>query len=254
MRLQRPNGACIAQLLRNNRQNIGHARIGPLYHRRRVGTPRANRVLRQSGILKPGDGASQRSGQIGLGRDAPRQLDCAGAFSLISRLPAMLSWRLMPIAAKRTITARNPMAAKTIISLLSKDLRRIGGRYASYRATAIVALIALARFLPLLSGGVVAAEGAVSREICVSVPHFRDEYWFSVAYGFGQEARRHDGALLFFEYRSRPYQIARSGAAWRVGLTPSCWGCRRRSLRFTGGHKGCIAAGARLWPDERVAQ
>ncbi len=47
-------------------------------------------------------------------------------------------------------------------------------------------------------------------EVCVLVPHFKDEYWLSVGYGLEQEANHHDVTLLFFEaggYQSPDKQI-----------------------------------------------
>lgn len=48
-------------------------------------------------------------------------------------------------------------------------------------------------------------------QVCVLVPHFKDEYWLSVGYGLEQEARDQDIDLLFYEaggYRVRATQIA----------------------------------------------
>ncbi|GHE90876.1 TMAO reductase system periplasmic protein TorT [Aliiroseovarius zhejiangensis] len=51
----------------------------------------------------------------------------------------------------------------------------------------------------------------IPRQVCVLVPHFKDEYWLSVGYGLEQEARHHDIDLLFYEaggYRALATQIA----------------------------------------------
>lgn len=55
------------------------------------------------------------------------------------------------------------------------------------------------------------AATAGPRTLCVLVPHFKDEYWLSVAYGLEEEATRQGITPLFFEaggYRARTAQIA----------------------------------------------
>lgn len=60
----------------------------------------------------------------------------------------------------------------------------------------------------ILAGGKAVAG---PQTLCVLVPHFKDEYWLSVAYGLEQEAARQGITPLFFEaggYRARAAQIA----------------------------------------------
>ena len=87
------------------------------------------------------------------------------------------------------------MKVKTLNSCVSKLVRRMGRAYVAAITGAIVvgsgaAEIALAE-----------PQGSNTSElaICVVVPHFKDEYWLSVAYGLEREAARHDVALWIYE-------------------------------------------------------
>ncbi len=74
--------------------------------------------------------------------------------------------------------------------------------------TAIVAIV-LALVLTGLRAEPVPA--STPRQVCVLVPHFKDEYWLSVGYGLEQEARHHNIELLLYEaggYRALATQIA----------------------------------------------
>lgn len=65
------------------------------------------------------------------------------------------------------------------------------------------------------------ASAGTTRQVCVLVPHFKDEYWLSVGYGLEQEARDHDIDLLFYEaggYRARATQIAQLNACAARGV------------------------------------
>lgn len=71
--------------------------------------------------------------------------------------------------------------------------------------------------LALLAG---AAAVETPRALCVLVPHFKDEYWLTVAYGIEQAARRHAVRPVFFEaggYRARQSQIEQIEACERLG-------------------------------------
>lgn len=88
------------------------------------------------------------------------------------------------------------------ISRVSNLVRRMAR---AYRAALGAAIAALCFWTAAPSQ---AAEGA---RLCVLVPHFKDEYWLSVAYGLEQEAAREGAQLFFFEaggYRARDAQIA----------------------------------------------
>ncbi len=63
--------------------------------------------------------------------------------------------------------------------------------------------------------------GAQERSFCVLVPHFKDEYWLSVAYGIEQASRQHDVAPRFFEaggYRAREQQLRQLETCERLGV------------------------------------
>lgn len=71
-----------------------------------------------------------------------------------------------------------------------------------------MAVVLAAPLLGLRADPVSASE---ARQVCVLVPHFKDEYWLSVGYGLEQEADRHSIEVLFYEaggYRARVTQIA----------------------------------------------
>lgn len=79
-------------------------------------------------------------------------------------------------------------------------------RPAATRAILLAALAALAA----PHGATAQPAGREARSICVLVPHFKDEYWLSVAYGIEQAAKYHEIAPRFFEaggYRSRERQL-----------------------------------------------
>lgn len=60
-----------------------------------------------------------------------------------------------------------------------------------------------------------------SRLICVLVPHFKDEYWLSVAYGLEQEAERQNADLLMYEaggYGAQARQIEQLAACAERGV------------------------------------
>lgn len=83
---------------------------------------------------------------------------------------------------------------------MSKRLARMGHGYIPQLRAAILCL-------GLLSGGPAAADQAL---ICVLVPHFKDEYWLSVANGIETEARLRGLRVRFFEaggYRALLNQI-----------------------------------------------
>ncbi|MCL3882562.1 TMAO reductase system periplasmic protein TorT [Marivita sp. GX14005] len=91
------------------------------------------------------------------------------------------------------------------MSRVSNRVRFMGEHYGG-RAGGTIAALALC-FAVFLAGQARAA-GPV---LCVLVPHFKDEYWLSVAYGLEQEAAREGADLLFFEaggYRALTAQIA----------------------------------------------
>lgn len=104
------------------------------------------------------------------------------------------------------------MRENTIISLLSKVLRRIGAAYgAGLRCTIALGLVA---------AGHAAAAQQDGAEVCVLVPHFKDEYWLSVAHGLETEAEGLGIALRFHEaggYRTLSRQIAQLDACVASG-------------------------------------
>jgi protein TorT len=96
------------------------------------------------------------------------------------------------------------------INRLSKLARRMNPDYGQGRrgAIAVVALMLLTVFSSLTANTTRASEDLV---FCVLVPHFKDEYWLSVAFGLEQEAEHHDIHLRMLEaggYQSRAQQIA----------------------------------------------
>lgn len=78
---------------------------------------------------------------------------------------------------------------KTDCSCLSNRLGCIAPVYRRFLGAAIVALGGL-------SAGAAAAQADL---LCVLVPHFKDEYWLSVAYGLEQRAAELGLSLRFFE-------------------------------------------------------
>lgn len=62
---------------------------------------------------------------------------------------------------------------------------------------------------------------ASERSVCVLVPHFKDEYWLSVAYGIEQASRRHQVRPRFFEaggYGAREEQLRQLEACTHLGV------------------------------------
>lgn len=78
---------------------------------------------------------------------------------------------------------------KTDFSCESNRLERIGKDYRRIIGAAICAACGL-------FGGTARADGTT---LCVLVPHFKDEYWLSVAYGLEQRADELGFSLRFFE-------------------------------------------------------
>ncbi|MDO5606222.1 MAG: TMAO reductase system periplasmic protein TorT [Paracoccus sp. (in: a-proteobacteria)] len=79
-------------------------------------------------------------------------------------------------------------------------------------AARLLGSIAFAVFLAL--------PGRAMAEICVLVPHFKDEYWLSVGYGLEHEARAAGLELAFHEaggYLAREHQIAQIEACAAAG-------------------------------------
>ena len=100
---------------------------------------------------------------------------------------------------------------KTDWSCLSKRLACIGYKYLCLIRAAILCLLCL----PI--GPALADQGLV----CVLVPHFKDEYWLSVANGVESEARLRGLQVRFFEaggYRALQNQIAQLQQC--LGLDP----------------------------------
>lgn len=60
----------------------------------------------------------------------------------------------------------------------------------AYRRIACAAIVGLSLF---------SAGAATARDLCVLVPHFKDEYWLSVAYGIETRAREKGLTVRFFE-------------------------------------------------------
>lgn len=90
---------------------------------------------------------------------------------------------------------------------MSNDWRRIAKSYARRIATAIVATSLAVGFYP---PGATAQDEEANLQVCVLVPHFKDEYWLSVAYGLEHEARVHGLEPLFYEaggYQSMGRQV-----------------------------------------------
>lgn len=105
---------------------------------------------------------------------------------------------------------------KTNCSCVSKRLGRMAELYLPAGARAI--LYAAAIGLSCLAG---AAAEARERSFCVLVPHFKDEYWLSVAYGIEQAARRHGVTPRFFEaggYGARERQLSQLETCERLGV------------------------------------
>ncbi|MFZ1467910.1 MAG: TMAO reductase system periplasmic protein TorT [Paracoccaceae bacterium] len=81
-------------------------------------------------------------------------------------------------------------------------------------------------YLPALLAAILCLCGAGVRPamaeaglVCVLVPHFKDEYWLSVAYGLEQEAARRGLSLRFFEaggYTALQNQIAQLDSCQRL--------------------------------------
>ncbi len=78
---------------------------------------------------------------------------------------------------------------KTDCSCLSNRLERMGSAYRRLVPAAILALCTL-------FGAEARADQAL---LCVLVPHFKDEYWLSVAYGIEQQSAERQLSVRFFE-------------------------------------------------------
>ncbi len=88
-----------------------------------------------------------------------------------------------------------------VSNFVCRMARLYGAACAGTIATVCICLVLWS--LPLFAGS-----GPL---VCVLVPHFKDEYWLSVAYGLEQEAAEQNMDLLFFEaggYGARARQIA----------------------------------------------
>ncbi|WP_068310096.1 TMAO reductase system periplasmic protein TorT [Polycladidibacter hongkongensis] len=82
----------------------------------------------------------------------------------------------------------------------------MSGLYGCLRGAAIIAYAGVVALASLHS---VRADDAKS-ELCVLVPHFKDEYWLSVGYGVEQQASREGADIIFYEaggYNSVAKQI-----------------------------------------------
>lgn len=104
------------------------------------------------------------------------------------------------------------MAERIWINRMSNFVCRIARLYGAAWVGTIrtVCLCLVLSPAPLLAGS-----GA---QVCVLVPHFKDEYWLSVAYGAEREAARQNAELLFFEaggYGAQARQIAQLSACAR---------------------------------------
>ncbi|MBB3987784.1 protein TorT [Sagittula marina] len=87
------------------------------------------------------------------------------------------------------------------------------GTIATLCLGACLSLVLTLAPIPLLAGP--------SRLICVLVPHFKDEYWLSVAYGLEQEAARQNADLLMYEaggYGAKARQIEQLAACADRGV------------------------------------
>ncbi len=82
-------------------------------------------------------------------------------------------------------------------------------------------LYAVLIVLVLPGGGPAQPAGMQTLSVCVLVPHFKDEYWLSVAYGIEQTAKRLQVVPHFFEaggYRSHERQIGQIEACEHSGV------------------------------------
>ncbi len=100
------------------------------------------------------------------------------------------------------------MNERVCVSLLSKLVFFIPARYARPLFSAI-----LAGFLVVSTSASTLAQNArdTDQTLCVLVPHFKDDYWLSVAFGLEQEAERQSVDLELFEaggYQALKTQIA----------------------------------------------
>lgn len=110
---------------------------------------------------------------------------------------------------------------KTNCSWVSKRLGRMAELYLPALARAIPACAIPLALLAGLCGPTGASAGAQDRSFCVLVPHFKDEYWLSVAYGIEQASKRHHVTPRFFEaggYRAREQQIRQLEACAHPGV------------------------------------
>lgn len=99
------------------------------------------------------------------------------------------------------------------ISRLSNPVRRIAQGYRAFLGAAILAL-------GLGCGISAEAGGTAGPEVCVLVPHFKDEYWLSVAFGVTHEAEALGITPRFREaggYRAVARQIEQIGACQAQG-------------------------------------
>lgn len=105
---------------------------------------------------------------------------------------------------------------KTNCSCVSKRLGRMAELYLRAGIGAILCAAAIGLSYPATP-----AAAAQERSFCVLVPHFKDEYWLSVAYGIEQAARLHGVTPRFFEaggYRARERQAEQIETCERLGV------------------------------------
>ncbi|SDL34745.1 TMAO reductase system periplasmic protein TorT [Aliiruegeria lutimaris] len=89
------------------------------------------------------------------------------------------------------------MKVNTLKSCVSKLVRHMGGTYAALVACAILGSAGSGAHPSLAQAAPGSPDGAI--RICIVVPHFKDEYWLSVAYGLQLEAKRTGAELWTFE-------------------------------------------------------
>ncbi|WP_197431129.1 TMAO reductase system periplasmic protein TorT [Aliiruegeria sabulilitoris] len=89
------------------------------------------------------------------------------------------------------------MKVNTLKSCVSKLVRHMGGAYAALLACAILASAGPGARPAFAQAAPGSSDSAI--RICVVVPHFKDEYWLSVAYGLQLEAERTGAELWMFE-------------------------------------------------------
>ncbi|WP_243405200.1 TMAO reductase system periplasmic protein TorT [Pelagivirga sediminicola] len=119
------------------------------------------------------------------------------------------------------MTASDAMAERIWINRMSNLVWRIARLYGRVRTGTIGTACLGACLCLCLALAPMPLFAEPSRLICVLVPHFKDEYWLSVAYGLEQEAARQNADLLMYEaggYAAQARQIEQLAACANRGV------------------------------------